>query len=181
METYLTSLGYPYQRIEGVYTNSVKYNLKLAASTRASPCSRATPPMVVPANFLIYSEIKINNMCIRMKNNLKEIGCTLSHLVAMFTAIASPNPAPYALILEDDMRLSLDVDFLEFINLAPKSFGIIQMMTSNLELIPALLKKYTKQVLIIYIKSFIYAALLGFAIYSSRGKRLLVHWRLFAE
>ena len=143
MESYLDGLGYPYQRINAVDTRYLKYDLSEATASQF--CDSKTKPLIIPAHFLHFTSIHIQNLCIRKLNNMKEIGCTLSHLVAMFTLLSSPSKAPYALILEDDMRLALDIDFARFIATFPNDFGIIQMMTSNGRQIEPMLRKYQRR------------------------------------
>lgn len=69
-----------------------------------------------------------------MVNTEKEMGCLVSHLVAIHTAVhddkISPS-SPYAIIMEDDVRFEMDVNFVIMASNAPKDFGILQLMMSN--------------------------------------------------
>jgi len=60
-----------------------------------------------------------------------EIGCTLSHLKAIHTL--KEMPGEYFLILEDDVQFDnmnlISYDFKEIIEMAPKSFDILQIFT----------------------------------------------------
>lgn len=48
----------------------------------------------------------------KKKNRLKELGCTLSHLLAIRKAVYSPTAVSrYALIFEDDVQVPFDIDF----------------------------------------------------------------------
>lgn len=48
----------------------------------------------------------------RKGNTLKELGCTISHLIAMRQAINEANsPSKYALIIEDDVQFLFNVDW----------------------------------------------------------------------
>lgn len=79
--------------------------------------------------------------CGRKKNTKRELTVTLSHLLAIRTAIYGDFPrksrsrstSPYALILEDDLQLAFEVDFAALIRSSPnpKTFGILQLVTSN--------------------------------------------------
>jgi hypothetical protein len=66
------------------------------------------------------------------KNTQKELGCVISHLVAMRTAIYSPTATSrYALIVEDDVYFPFDIDFDALALSAPTGFGILQLFNSN--------------------------------------------------
>lgn len=84
-----------------------------------------------------YSAI-MNGLCGRgaskhgHKNTFHEIGCTVSHILAMQKAINSPTAkSKYALIIEDDVELLFDIDFEAMAATAPKDFGILQLFNSN--------------------------------------------------
>ena len=48
----------------------------------------------------------------RKTNDLKELGCTISHLYAMRQAInEQPSPSKFALIIEDDVQFLFNVDW----------------------------------------------------------------------
>ena len=61
------------------------------------------------------------------------LGCTLSHMVVMYHAIhdETSQEKEYALILEDDIQLIYEIDFKSLIATAPKDFAILQLVTSN--------------------------------------------------
>lgn len=140
MNMHLEGLGYSYHRVEGVNTRAIPFNI-----TRATACPIKTNSSIdIPCDFLGYRTLRVKRMCLRTKNTMKEIGCTLSHLVAMFTAISSKHPSKYALLLEDDMRLGMNVDFNKFVAALPHDFGVVQMLTSNLPMIEPLLDKYRR-------------------------------------
>jgi hypothetical protein len=50
----------------------------------------------------------------------------------------------YALIMEDDVRFKFDVNFTKLIESAPKDFGILQLLTSNVEALHKLWNSYTE-------------------------------------
>jgi GR25 family glycosyltransferase involved in LPS biosynthesis len=59
-----------------------------------------------------YSII-VTALCGRPRNTRKELVVTLSHLQAIRAAVYSNTPSAYALILEDDVYLPYDVDFVQ--------------------------------------------------------------------
>ena len=88
--------------------------------------------------------IVVTSLCGRPKNTRRELVVTISHLIAMRTAIYQPSNSPYALILEDDMQLGFDIDFNGLAQSAPEGFGILQLVTSNDHDLNFLLKEYKK-------------------------------------
>ena len=80
------------------------------------------------------------------RNTDKDIAVILSHLKAIHTAVYSPRRKSvldnYALILEDDVKFLYDIDFMQLIKSAPESFGILQLVTSNIEAIQLLWDSY---------------------------------------
>lgn len=74
----------------------------------------------------------VDALCGRKKNSVRELTVTLSHLLALHhTLYNSETYHPYALVLEDDMHLFMEVDFEALINSAPSDFSILQLVTSN--------------------------------------------------
>jgi GR25 family glycosyltransferase involved in LPS biosynthesis len=81
----------------------------------------------------------------RKKNNrIKEVGCTISHLIAIDKACrnALQTGVKYAMITEDDIFLPFEVNFAELIATAPSDFGILQVFNSNEESMENLWKQY---------------------------------------
>ena len=65
-------------------------------------------------------------------NQIKELGCTSSHLEAMRRAIySSTAKSRYALVIEDDVFFPFDVDWNALAESAPPGFGILQLFNSN--------------------------------------------------
>lgn len=106
MERQLQEIGMSYQRIDAVTPASLSYNV----TKLVKPCKRNTD---------------------------KDVAVILSHLTAIHSAIhdTTMRDSDYALILEDDIRFKFDVDFAKLIESAPKGFGILQLVTSNVEAI----------------------------------------------
>jgi GR25 family glycosyltransferase involved in LPS biosynthesis len=86
--------------------------------------------------------ILIDALCGRPRNSKRELTVTASHLQALHTAVNSISESPYALILEDDMALSFDVDYHALAQSAPPDFAILQLVTSNDQNLKYLWKKY---------------------------------------
>lgn len=79
------------------------------------------------------------------RNTPRDISVILSHLKAMHTAVYSKTlggGGDYALILEDDVKFLYDIDFSALIKNAPPDFGILQLITSNVEALNSLLHQY---------------------------------------
>lgn len=76
--------------------------------------------------------VVVDSLCGRPKNTRREVVVTLSHLLALHSVIYRGNQSkPYALVLEDDLQLFMEVDFVHLLAAAPKDFGILQLVTSN--------------------------------------------------
>ena len=68
----------------------------------------------------------------RKTNKLKEIGCTISHLFAIYQAVhETKSTSKYALIIEDDVHFLFNIDWDALAATAPKDFGILQLFNSN--------------------------------------------------
>jgi GR25 family glycosyltransferase involved in LPS biosynthesis len=66
--------------------------------------------------------------------NYHELGCLTSHLLAIWNAVHDTKldpENPFAIIMEDDVEIQLDVNFMELVKSAPPNFGILQVTTSN--------------------------------------------------
>ena len=62
----------------------------------------------------------------------------------------------YALILEDDTNIAFDTDFLEMAEMAPKGFGVLQLVTSNDHDVRSLINDYeTNRRYIIFSNNFL--------------------------
>lgn len=70
----------------------------------------------------------------RRMNRLAELGCTISHLLAIRKAVyATDSTSRYAIIVEDDVIFPFNIDWDEMAASAPKGFGILQLFNSNME------------------------------------------------
>jgi GR25 family glycosyltransferase involved in LPS biosynthesis len=85
-----------------------------------------TSNMTLSANIEMSSKSRLHNE--------KEFYCLASHFLAIQTAVKMSHlyEQPFAIIMEDDVQIEFGIDFVELINSAPKDFGILQIMTSNL-------------------------------------------------
>lgn len=65
-----------------------------------------------------------------------ELGCTMSHLLAIYRAVHSTtSTSKYALIMEDDIHIPISTDYNALAESAPSDFGILQLMTVNRQLL----------------------------------------------
>lgn len=93
--------------------------------------------LIFPYSFSSY--LNCRGLCGRKRNDakntgnqLKELGCTSSHLEAMRRAVYSrTSKSRYALIIEDDVFFPFDVDWNALAQSAPPGFGILQLFNSN--------------------------------------------------
>jgi GR25 family glycosyltransferase involved in LPS biosynthesis len=78
-------------------------------------------------------KVVVSSLFGRKKNNrLKELGCTISHLMAMREAIYDTrSKSKYAIITEDDVQFPFAVNWDALIASAPKDFGILMLFNSN--------------------------------------------------
>lgn len=75
------------------------------------------------------------------RNTPKDIACLISHIKAI-EAFVRGSTEEFGLIMEDDVELLYDIDFERLIQTAPKSFGILQLVTSNPVAVANLLESY---------------------------------------
>ena len=104
-----------------------------------------------------YNLTKLEKPCKR--NSPNDLAIIMSHLSAMRTAVYEKhgssssssssssgggrlNRQQYAVILEDDVEFTFDVDLRKVVATAPEDWGILQLMTSNIEAIEELQEKY---------------------------------------
>ena len=75
----------------------------------------------------------IKGLCGSQRNNMNELACTSSHLMAINRAVYSKTSSyDYSLILEDDGWTPFDIDFGGLISSVPdKKFGILQLINSR--------------------------------------------------
>lgn len=71
------------------------------------------------------------------KQTMKDFAVLMSHIAAIKTAVhkAERMGSRYALILEDDISFSFDIDFKTLIDTAPKDFSILQLETCNYNIV----------------------------------------------
>jgi GR25 family glycosyltransferase involved in LPS biosynthesis len=89
-------------------------------STWSSDAAKYNTDEVIPPRSQITKSSKLWNYKVilsslygrKKSNELKELGCTVSHLYAMRQAIEEkPSPSKYALIIEDDVQFLFNVDW----------------------------------------------------------------------
>lgn len=131
MQKHLTRLGFPYQRIEAIDINSNTTNNYNLSSTSLTCSSSTIAPLHIHVPFYRWKSLRINRLCISDINNIFEIACTISHILAILTALESTNTHEYAMVLEDDMMIAYDIDFKKLGAELPKDFAIIQLFSKN--------------------------------------------------
>lgn len=97
---------------------------------RQFPCP-LNESLHVHSPFANYASIRINRVCINRQATDLEVAVTLSHMSAIVSAVQSNNARPYALILEDDVELALNIDFGALISSLPGDFRILQLVISH--------------------------------------------------
>lgn len=116
MESQFNKMGIPFKRIPAITPTSPEYNLLMLEQ----PCKRNSP---------------------------RDFAVIMSHLKAIYTAVFDPikplgqKKLPmdnYALILEDDARFLYDIDYRRLVDVAPRKFGMLQLITSNPEAVDSL-------------------------------------------
>ena len=151
MISHLNSINATHYRINATTPERLTIPQKIIDKFRWTDCIVPRAKELRPNRsdiFLPYDpkkEIRIVILCGRRKNTLVEVALTVSHLIAIYSAITSPNTHPYALIAEDDIQISFDIDFNALVATAPKDFAILQLLTSNHEVIRSLWAKYVKE------------------------------------
>ena len=74
-----------------------------------------------------------------------ELYNTMSHLKAIYTAVHSTTTkSKYAVIMEDNIHMSISTDFSAIAESAPRDFGILQLMTTSPTHIPQMCAAYAK-------------------------------------
>ena len=97
--------------------------------------------------------IMVERMCKGHKGRMgfDEIAILCSHVSAIRMAVLDEAPhaksSRYALILEDDVRMSFAINFAELVQQAPKDFGVLQLMTSHIDDFETLWEKFNNETL----------------------------------
>jgi GR25 family glycosyltransferase involved in LPS biosynthesis len=142
MEKHLEEVGLRNFRVRGITPKEIYIPDDIETTWRTAQCKLQTswePPNKLELSFKYSSEWSsylayTSSLCGRgkKKNTAKELGCTISHLIAMMQAIYSPTAkSRYALIVEDDVQFPFDIDFQALTQSAPNGFGILQLFNSN--------------------------------------------------
>ncbi len=144
MENTLTGMGFVNHRVRGLTPSEIYIPDDIESTWRTAGCKLQTdwvPPSKLTPEFYSNSSTDYSQysaytaaLCGRGKkrNTPKELGCTTSHLVAMYNAVYSTTArSRYALIVEDDVSFPFDVDYNELARSAPTDFGILQLFNSN--------------------------------------------------
>jgi GR25 family glycosyltransferase involved in LPS biosynthesis len=139
------------QRIRAVTIKDVVIPQEISRQQDCEIASNLTKSFVTSAKMFNNAsaanpyKIMVQALCGRPKNSRRELIVTISHLQALRAAVNSKSSSPYALILEDDMRLGFDIDFHALAAAAPQNFGILQLVTSNDYDVKFLYERYVKK------------------------------------
>jgi GR25 family glycosyltransferase involved in LPS biosynthesis len=134
MRNHLKQLKLKFQRIRGIIPSEIYIPTDIQNTWQTKWCMLETEESIPHKSIVSANQSHILNgynsimlaMCGRgnKKNTQKELGCVISHLVAMRTAIYSPTATSrYALIVEDDVYFPFDIDFDALALSAPTGFG----------------------------------------------------------
>lgn len=81
----------------------------------------------------------------RRLNRITELGCTISHLLAIRHAIYNnQTDSKYAVITEDDVFFPFAIDWTAMAESAPSDFGVLQLFNSNEESMRTTFNDYIK-------------------------------------
>eukprot|EP00605_Chrysophyceae_sp_TOSAG23-4_P002837 GSChrysophyteH1.ASY1.ANO1.3125.1 assembled CDS len=157
MEKQLFSMGYDYERFRGITLNNIHIpeDIRMTWNTKRA---RYQSEELDYRSLIHDSETEYSPAIVvtglygrRKTNRLNELGCTISHLLAMRKAIysdlkedGSHSDSNYAIITEDDVVFPFSVDWKGLIESAPAGFGILQLFNSNEESMQSLFKNYQK-------------------------------------
>lgn len=88
-----------------------------------------------------YDPVRIQQSAIRITpenfcafpTSLREYGCTLSHLDAIWRGLHHPDKPAWWVVMEDDVDIDKDrlIQFDQIVRTAPSGWGILQTFTSN--------------------------------------------------
>mmetsp|Transcript_27769 Transcript_27769/g.46682 ORF Transcript_27769/g.46682 Transcript_27769/m.46682 type:complete len:371 (+) Transcript_27769:2-1114(+) len=95
---------------------------------------KPTDALGAPVNHTSNMQIYASSLCARPRF-VTEIACTASHLMAIYKACHdSSSHSRYALIIEDDVFVPLDIDWRALIATAPQGFGFLQLFSQHAHL-----------------------------------------------
>jgi GR25 family glycosyltransferase involved in LPS biosynthesis len=155
IEMHLTDTGHLNRRVKGLSLNNIyvpedvlsswdKYMALTMTGQPVRPREQMKLPKHLQGNN--YTHILLGLVGRGGKNKLKEIGCTSSHLEAMRQAIYHNKTASkYAVIIEDDIQIPFNIDFVALAATAPQDFGILQLFNSNEESMESQWLRYVKK------------------------------------
>jgi hypothetical protein len=150
MSSHLQSLGLQNQRIPAVRWGDLDIPSDAHPPNRCTLQTTETEAAAAPD--LTFNpprghnthRVFITGLCGRPKSTKKELAVTVSHMIAMRTAVNNnQSMSRFAVILEDDMRIAFDgVDWNGLIASAPQDFSVLQLITSNTMFIKKLWHQY---------------------------------------
>lgn len=143
MDVHLKDVGFKSHRVRGLEPKEIYIPDDIQLTWHTRWCMLETKELIPNRDDVKYNtNSKYNGytslmmaLCGRgkKKNTAKELGCTTSHIIAMYEAIYSKTATSrYALIIEDDVFFPFDIDYNVLAQSAPGGFGILQLFNSNL-------------------------------------------------
>ena len=142
----------PNMRIRATLVENVQVeeNAPMPECTKCKRDSANCPRAIKPVNSTSSpgDVMIVTQLCTRPRTTIKELACSISHLRAILAAVeneeASSLPSatsdtaslsrsflgeekPYALIMEDDIKLEFDIDFDKLVASAPPDWGVLQL------------------------------------------------------
>jgi hypothetical protein len=122
MQTHLDKVGFRHFRVKGVSMQDIYIPPDIEATWNHHVLAKYDSSEGLEKFEKSGKQFFLNSLFGRKhKNKLKELGCTMSHLVAMRRAIYSPTATSrYALLAEDDVQFPFDIDFEALAGTAPE-------------------------------------------------------------
>jgi len=150
MQAYLDAMGVVHERVRGLTLTEIMIPSDIQAVWNTMSALYQTSYLPPARHSLTPSSVYYNYTTVvtglygrKKKNRLAELGCTISHLMAMRRAIYhNTTSSRFALIIEDDVQFPFDVDWEAMAATAPKGFGMLQLFNSNEESMESLYKNY---------------------------------------
>jgi GR25 family glycosyltransferase involved in LPS biosynthesis len=149
MEAQFDRLGYHHRRVEGV--SMAGGHIRIPADVKAvwntkQALFQSSEDIMSGIHSGSGVRVVLSGLYGRKgTNRLSEVGCTVSHLLAIHQAVHSTEfTSRYALITEDDVLFPFEIDWTTLARSAPAGFGILQMFNSNHESLRSSFGNYQK-------------------------------------
>ena len=140
-----------YFRVEGVEANDIYTphdilpHRQVNETTFSDVCKYHTKETVRKSYKHMHKSSKkylITGLCTQTMR-WTELYCSMAHLIAIYRAVHSTtSTSKYALLMEDDVYIPVSVDYNTLADSAPGDFGILQLMTIDLDSMKSLWSSY---------------------------------------